>query len=151
YPVPSAICTVDGLTLGQIIPQDSHVTFDLDVSRRDVHAYLADALDAGLLPLTVTSLHLVVQQGGEFPTIYTKENVLVEFELADAAMLSLDVLVYDEPFTNPPDFDGDGTVGPADLAVLLAAWGRCDGCPEDLDGDGAVGPADLAILLAKWG
>ena len=49
------------------------------------------------------------------------------------------------------DFDQDGVVGPADLAQLLAAWGKCPGCPQDLNGDGQVGPADLADLLATWG
>ncbi|MCA9289492.1 MAG: VCBS repeat-containing protein [Phycisphaerales bacterium] len=53
--------------------------------------------------------------------------------------------------TVPGDLDGDGSVNPADLAILLAAWGPCGACPEDLDGDRTVGPADLAILLANWG
>jgi hypothetical protein len=50
------------------------------------------------------------------------------------------------------DLTGDGEVGPADLAQLLAAWGRCNGsCLADFTGDGQVGPADLAELLANWG
>ena len=50
------------------------------------------------------------------------------------------------------DLDCDGTIGPADLALLLGAWGRCRGaCDADLDGDGIVGPSDLAILLGAWG
>ena len=49
------------------------------------------------------------------------------------------------------DLDGDDVVGPADLAMLLASWGRCEACPEDLDGDGDVDAADLAMLLADWG
>lgn len=49
------------------------------------------------------------------------------------------------------DVDGDGSVGAADLATLLGAWGKCSGCAGDLDGDGAVGAADLAILLGAWG
>lgn len=50
-----------------------------------------------------------------------------------------------------PDLDGDGSVGAADLAILLGSWGPCPGCPADLDGDGVVGAADLAILLGSWG
>ncbi|MCA9292088.1 MAG: hypothetical protein KDA25_13230 [Phycisphaerales bacterium] len=47
------------------------------------------------------------------------------------------------------DLDGDCDVDPADLAILLAAWGSND--PDaDLDGSGDVGPGDLAILLANW-
>lgn len=53
------------------------------------------------------------------------------------------------------DLDCDGSVGPFDLATLLAAWGPCPDpladCPADLNGDGTVGPADLAMLLASWG
>ena len=49
----------------------------------------------------------------------------------------------------PADFDGDDVVGPADLAVLLAAWNKND--LGDLDGDGDTDAADLAILLAAWG
>jgi hypothetical protein len=57
----------------------------------------------------------------------------------------------------PADLTGDGLIGPADLANLLAHWGPCSsspiptGCPGDLDCDHAVGPADLAALLAAWG
>jgi hypothetical protein len=51
----------------------------------------------------------------------------------------------------PQDFNGDNSVGAADLAQLLAGWGPCPGCPADLTGDSVVGPADLAQLLAGWG
>lgn len=54
----------------------------------------------------------------------------------------------------PVDLDGDGGVGPADLALLLGNWGPVDcagaGCP-DFDGDGDVDAADLAVLLGNWG
>jgi hypothetical protein len=46
------------------------------------------------------------------------------------------------------DLDGDGIVGPADLAILLGAWGQSG--LGDLNGDGVVGSADLAILLGAW-
>jgi uncharacterized membrane protein len=49
------------------------------------------------------------------------------------------------------DLDGNETVGPADLASLLAAWGPNVGHPADFDGSGNVGPEDLAALLAGWG
>jgi hypothetical protein len=57
------------------------------------------------------------------------------------------------PSTTPvfADLNGDGVVGPADLAQLLATWGSCQNCAADLNHDGAVGPADLAQLLAHWG
>lgn len=49
------------------------------------------------------------------------------------------------------DIDGDGTVGGADLASLLGAWGACSCCPSDLTADGQVDGADLATLLGSWG
>ncbi len=51
----------------------------------------------------------------------------------------------------PADLDGDGNVGPADLAMLLGAWGPNPGHPADFNGDDIVGAADLAILLGTWG
>ena len=54
------------------------------------------------------------------------------------------------------DFNADGAVGPADLAAILATWGKCTPgptgpCLTDLNNDGEVGPADLAEVLANWG
>ena len=54
----------------------------------------------------------------------------------------------------PGDLDGDGSVGGADLAGLLSAWGVCPleaPCLGDLNLDGVVDGADLPILLAHWG
>ena len=56
--------------------------------------------------------------------------------------------------SNSADLNGDGMVGPSDLAILLGAWGRCPdcaNCPADLDADCIVGASDLAILLSNWG
>lgn len=50
----------------------------------------------------------------------------------------------------PPDLDGDGVVGGADLAGLLAQWGTADS-NADFNGDGTVDGADLAGLLSTWG
>ncbi|MDA0975536.1 MAG: hypothetical protein O2927_06175, partial [Planctomycetota bacterium] len=52
------------------------------------------------------------------------------------------------------DLDGDGVVGPGDLAIVLASWsvgGGCDPCGGDVNGDGVVDAGDLAAVLAAWG
>ena len=54
------------------------------------------------------------------------------------------------PAETSPDLDGNGTVNGADLAVMLGAWGVCEGCAADLDGNGQVDGADLAALLGAW-
>ncbi len=51
----------------------------------------------------------------------------------------------------PQDLDGDGSVGPFDLALLLGNWGPCEGCPADFNGDDVVNAADLAQVLGAWG
>ena len=57
----------------------------------------------------------------------------------------------------PGDLDCDGTVGVADLLLLLAAWGPCADCDTpleclaDLNDDCTVGVSDLVILLVNWG
>jgi glucose/arabinose dehydrogenase len=54
-----------------------------------------------------------------------------------------------ETFTgNCPDLNGDGSIGSADLAILLGAWGT--GGPGDLNASGTVDSADLALLLGAW-
>lgn len=53
-----------------------------------------------------------------------------------------------EAATNPADLNSDGSIGPADLAILLGNWGQPG--VGDIDGDGAVGASDLAILLGAW-
>jgi hypothetical protein len=45
------------------------------------------------------------------------------------------------------DLDRDGSVGSADITMLLDSWGRPD---RDLTGDGIVGSADIAFMLAAW-
>jgi subtilisin family serine protease len=50
------------------------------------------------------------------------------------------------------DLDHDGSVGGADLGMLLAAWGECGvPCPCDLTDDGVVNGADLGLMLSQWG
>ncbi len=53
----------------------------------------------------------------------------------------------------PEDLDGDGSVGLADLQILLSHYGETGASPADgdLTGDGSVGLADLQLLLAGYG
>ncbi len=48
------------------------------------------------------------------------------------------------------DLDGDGSVGSADLAIVVGTWNSGPGA-ADFDGDGNIGSADLAILIGLWG
>jgi hypothetical protein len=46
------------------------------------------------------------------------------------------------------DLSRDGVIGPRDIAILLANWGRPD---HDVTGDGTVAAQDVAAVLAGWG
>lgn len=48
------------------------------------------------------------------------------------------------------DLNRDGRVDSADLGLLLASWGPCEGCDADFDGDGLVGGSDLGRITANW-
>ena len=56
----------------------------------------------------------------------------------------------------PGDINGDGLVDLTDLAILLGAFGQCEGDPNyvadaDFDASGCVELADLTVLLANFG
>ncbi|MEE8154935.1 MAG: hypothetical protein V3T53_08225 [Phycisphaerales bacterium] len=71
-----------------------------------------------------------------------------------SAPAEMDMGVIDLAPSIPGDLNGDGTVGAADLLILLANWGPCgdcDDCIADIDGDCTVGASDLLILLVNWG
>jgi hypothetical protein len=145
-PVPFAVGVIDGLKPGSLIPINSRLRFDLDVAQPSVQAYLRTALNAGKLRLTVSSLTKVVQQGGNFPTFYCRENPLVIATGSGGATLAMSVST--QP-CRPADLDCDGFVSGQDLTIMLTQWGGAGSA--DLDGDGSVGAADLTMLLTAWG
>ena len=101
------------------------------------------------------------------------------FDVADADLDGdVDILLGGDWFMNPPsinnsplvsgvlynrtngvktscfgDLNGDGRVGPADLARVLAAWGHDEAqfITYDLYPDGVIDATDIAALLAEWG
>lgn len=144
-----AVGIIPELEPGDLIPINTRMHFDIDVADPDIQAYLRSGTDAGRLMFALSSLHFVVQQGGNFPSFYAKENAFVIFNLADAAQLTYSIRVL--PECDIADFNCDGLVDGADLGTLLGFWGPCPApCPADLDGDGEVDGADLGVLLGRW-
>jgi hypothetical protein len=148
-PQPFAVAAIDGLQPGDVVPIDTDLVFELDVSDPAIAGYVKDAI-GGRLFLIVASLFETEQQGsGTFPSFYTKENPFVTLGIQQAGRLS--IVIQSGPAA---DLNGDGVVDGADLGALLAAWGPCpkgDPCPADLDGDGSVDGADLGLMLSQWG
>ena len=69
------------LAPGALVPFDSVMTFELDLSRPDIRSYVQQGLHRGRLHLMVTSLKEYdysggggAPSGGGFPSFYTKEN-----------------------------------------------------------------------------
>jgi len=50
----------------------------------------------------------------------------------------------------PGDVNGDGSVGVADLLIVLGAWGVAGGA-ADVDADGVVGLGDALAVIDRWG
>ena len=90
---------------------------------------------------------------GRAPGVYTQIATVATSDEnlpgATSGSLGVTLAVTVEASGNPADLDGDGTVGGADLAILLNQWGGAGSA--DLDGDGLVNGSDLAILLNAWG
>lgn len=152
---PFAVATFDvggvPLSEGDVVPAGATVTLDVDLGNADAIAYFQKGLDAGNLQLTISSLHFAAggPGGGEgvtYPVYFTKEDALAVF-LGQAPRLELGVNILPEVSA---DLDGDGVVDSSDLAIVLASWGPCAGCPADFDASGVVDSSDLATLLAAW-
>ena len=156
-PVPWSIGTAD-VVPGELVAAGTVFTFALNVSDPDVQDVLRAAVQSGRVRLMVTSMYRSSFDGsqgsGEYPTFYTKENPLVQVDVASAATLQLTVEINDVVL-DPADLNGDGVVDVNDLLELLGSWGTCDSgcgpdCPADVNGDCVVDVNDLLQLLASW-
>jgi hypothetical protein len=144
-PQPFAVGAVADLKPGSLVPINTPIRFALDVTRPEVQEYLRTAVNAGRLRLTACSLTKVVQQGGNFPVFYCRENPLVAATGLGAARLEMTVVTQT---CAAADLNCDGAVNAQDLATLLSQWGGAGSA--DLNGDGAVGAPDIAVLLSAW-
>lgn len=145
-PTPFAVGQIASLQTGDLVPLGAQMTFEVDVSRPEIQSYLRSSLDSGRLLLVASSLTFVVQQGGNFPAFFAKENPLVSAGLARAARLELRVRVG--PACAPGDLNCSGSIDGADLTALLSNWGGTGS--TDINGDGTTNGLDLTVLLGGW-
>jgi hypothetical protein len=144
-PQPFAVGVIADLKPASLVPINTPIRFALDVTRPSVQEYLRTAVNAGRLRFTASSLTKVVQQGGNFPVFYCRENPLVAATGFGAARLEMTVVTQT---CAAADLNCDGAVNAQDLATLLSQWGTAGSA--DLNGDGAVGAPDIAVLLGAW-
>ena len=88
--------------------------------------------------------------GGIHPDFDDFPGRVLGAQVAEKAETRALALFEPLPPACPADINGDGSVGGADIASLLGAWGGGDPS-ADLDDDGVVGAPDLAIMLSSWG
>ncbi|RLS46860.1 MAG: hypothetical protein DWH85_00725, partial [Planctomycetota bacterium] len=62
-----AVGQVAGLTAGQLIPQDSVMTFQVNVADANIQNYLRQGIEAGRTFFSLSSLTFVAQQSGNYP------------------------------------------------------------------------------------
>jgi hypothetical protein len=101
-----------------------------------------DTVDGGLGPYTIA--RFTVQWAGPAPVTL---NIVGDYAVTSSAQL-FDIGPFSVTIL-PPDLDGDGFVGLADLALLLSVYGS-DGPVADINLDGVVDLSDLSILLASY-
>lgn len=137
---------------GELVPQNTRLTFTIDLSNPATRAYVQRGLEVGRLAFIVSSLHLA--DGGPgggsgnpaYPAFYTKENIIsTVLPVAPTLSLSLslnDILDYnnDGDFPTPLDVE--------DL-ILALAGSPCATCGStDINGDGDFPtPLDLEYFI----
>jgi len=137
---------ISELAPGDLIPLRSKMTFSVSVAQPKIQAYLRQGLNRGRVFFVVSSLTLVQQQGGNFPSFYARENPLIAVGQARPASLAL--TVQTGPSCAAADLNCDGVVNGTDLTILLANWGLNGN--GDVNGDGSVNGSDLTVVLSAW-
>lgn len=144
-----AVGQVAGLSAGQLIAQDTVMTFQVNVADANIQNYLRQGIQAGRTFFSLSSLTFVAQQAGNFPAFYAKENAYVQFGLADAAQLRMKVRPIATCIVE--DLNCSGDVDSSDLGSLLGKFGPCVDCAEDFNKDGFVDSSDLGRMLGAFG
>ena len=144
-----AVGQVAGLSAGQLIAQDTVMTFQVNVADANIQNYLRQGIQAGRTFFSVSSLTFVAQQAGNYPAFYAKENAYVQFGLADAAQLRMKVRPIATCIVE--DLNCSGDVDSSDLGSLLGKFGPCVDCAEDFNKDGFVDSSDLGRMLGAFG
>ncbi|MHC5113176.1 MAG: trypsin-like serine protease [Planctomycetota bacterium] len=110
-------------------------------------AHMGYDADGDLLVLGTGGLRGLRRYDGETGAYLETVAVLIEQIPAGFAVIP--------PAPRLADLNHDGSVGFADLLLLISAWGECPPgpapCAADLDGSGDVGFGDVLALIADWG
>jgi prepilin-type N-terminal cleavage/methylation domain-containing protein/prepilin-type processing-associated H-X9-DG protein len=139
------------LSPGEPVPDNTTFTFTLNLELPGVRQYLEESIANGGLGFFVSSLHATTQGGGggAYPRWYTKEAG--SMTAADAT-LAIDYSLVSDAV--PGDFDGNGTVEPADYDKWKADFGTAvspAGSGADGNANGLVDAGDYTIWRDNLG
>ena len=116
-----------------------------------VCVFTEDQVDPG--DHNLVTLEIPIPADLEPGTVIPVELTNIQFFNYDFSIPSLDPRNGSIKVFRTADLDGSGSVGAADLGLLIAAWGpitKKTGSEADLDGSGAVDGADLGRLIERW-
>jgi len=145
-PTPMAVGFNDSLIPGDTVPENTALTFEVDLCDPMIRAYLAQGLSLGEVRFAVTSLHSANggKGGGKgdvsYPFWYTKENPIAQL-LGYTPTLSLEVRIG-----SAGDYNADGLYDFFDVSAFLDDFGA--GNPAaDLTGDCVFDFFDVSDFL----
>jgi len=148
-PTPWSIGTAN-LTPGAVIPEYTTFTFDIDLDAPGVEQYIQQSLADGALGFFLSSLHNSGEfgAGGGYPKWFFKESTGFPYFSTTPPTLSIDFTIINLP----GDYDGNGTVEPADYAAWRQQFGTEVEAGSGADGnsDGMVDAADYIVWRANY-
>lgn len=141
---PLAIGQTDAVAPGGLLPQGATVSFALDLTRPEVRAYVARALNDGRLRFVISSLEATTGGPGggtgtpTYPAFISKESPLGSFF---AANLELNVRVRPSA-----DLNADGELDPLDIRAFFDLY-RAGDIAVDFTMDDEVDPLDIRVFF----
>lgn len=133
---PIAVGQCAGVTPGALVPLNTDMTFQVDLTSAGTIRYLREGLAAGRVNLMVSSLAQAPQQVLTVPTFYTREGAAQSPDpAARAPRLTLNVCVG-----HPADWDCNGIVSIDDLFFYFNAYFTGN---ADFDANGITSIDDL--------
>lgn len=140
---PWAVGKNSGLSNGDVVPDNTTFTFDLDLDAPGVLPYVQESLSNGGLGFFFSSVHPASQPGTSSGNAYPQWALREHGDFPP--MLAIDYEIV--PTFLPGDYDRDGSVNGADYNLWRATFGStiAAGAGADGNGDGIVNAADYVF------
>lgn len=149
----------DAVAPGAIVPINTMLMFEVDLSDAFINAYVREGLDAGVLSFTISTKTPTVQQSPAVPVFYTDESatgpaVTLSITLGDGSCSPADVTT-DGSANGVPD----GLITLSDFSFYLSRWSAGDAsaditldgvCDPGAGGGDGVSLSDFSCFLSLW-